>query len=112
MPSSLDRVNVARLIAYLREKLEEIGKGFLFEPNDEITRNEIKNSVEGLLNDVTTKRGIFDYLVVCDESNNTPSRIDNNELYVDIAIEPVKSVEFIFIPLRIKNTGDIEAGNL
>ena len=112
LPSSLDRVNVARLIAYLREKLEEIGKGFLFEPNDEITRNEIKNSVEGLLNDVTTKRGIFDYLVVCDETNNTPSRIDNNELYVDIAIEPVKSVEFIFIPLRIKNTGDIEAGNL
>ena len=112
LPSSLDRVNVARLIAYLRDKLEEIGKGFLFEPNDEITRNEIKNSVEGLLNDVTTKRGIFDYLVVCDETNNTPSRIDNNELYVDIAIEPVKSVEFIFIPLRIKNTGDIEAGNL
>ena len=50
--------------------------------------------------------------MVCDETNNTPSRIDNNELYVDIAIEPVKSVEFIFIPLRIKNTGDIEAGNL
>ncbi len=112
LPSSLDRINVSRLIAYLRDKLEEIGKGFLFEPNDEITRNEIKNAVEGLLNDVTTKRGIFDYLVVCDETNNTPSRIDNNELYVDIAIEPVKSVEFIFIPLRIKNTGDIDAGRL
>ena len=112
LPSSLDRINVSRLIAFLRDRLEEIGKGFLFEPNDEITRNEIKNAVEGLLNDVTTKRGIFDYLVVCDETNNTPSRIDNNELYVDIAIEPVKAVEFIFIPLRIKNTGDIDAGRL
>ena len=105
-------MNVARLVANLRERLEEIGKGFLFEPNDEITRNEVKNAVEGLLNDVTAKRGIFDYLVVCDETNNTPSRIDANELYVDIAIEPIKAVEFIFIPLRIKNTGDIDAGRL
>ena len=47
------------------------------------------------------------YLVVCDESNNTPSRIDRNELYLDIAIEPVKAVEFIYIPLRLKNTGEI-----
>ncbi len=111
-PTALDRINVARLVANLRERLEEIGKGFLFEPNDEITRNEVKNAVEGLLNDVTAKRGIFDYLVVCDETNNTPSRIDANELYVDIAIEPIKAVEFIFIPLRIKNTGDIDAGRL
>jgi phage tail sheath protein FI len=50
-------------------------------------------------------------LVVCDLSNNTPARIDRNELYVDIAIEPVKAVEFIYIPVRIKNTGEIAAGN-
>jgi hypothetical protein len=56
------------------------------------------------------KRGIYDYLIVCDLSNNTPARIDANELYVDIAIEPVKAVEFIYIPLRIKNTGEIAAG--
>jgi phage tail sheath protein FI len=65
-----------------------------------------------MLNDLVAKRGIYDYLVVCDESNNTPARIDRNELYVDIAIEPVKAVEFIYIPVRIKNTGDIAAGEV
>ena len=84
----------------------------MFEPNDTITRNEVKNAVEQLLNDITAKRGIYDYLVVCDETNNTPARIDRNELYIDIAIEPTKAVEFIYIPVRIKNTGEIEAGNL
>jgi hypothetical protein len=53
------------------------------------------------------KRGIYDFLVVCDDSNNTPARIDANELWVDIAIEPVKAVEFIYIPLRIQATGTI-----
>jgi phage tail sheath protein FI len=53
---------------------------------------------------------LYDFLVVCDESNNTPTRIDRSELWLDIAVEPVKAVEFIYIPLRIKNTGDIAAG--
>ena len=53
--------------------------------------------------ELVTNRGLFDFLVVCDESNNTPARIDRNELYVDVAIQPVKSVEFIYIPLRIRN---------
>ena len=111
-PSSLDRINVARLVAYVRDRLEVLGKSYIFEPNDTVTRNEVKNACEQLLNDITAKRGVYDYLVVCDDTNNTPERIDRNELYVDIAIEPTKSVEFIYIPLRIKNTGDIEAGNL
>jgi len=110
--SALDRINVARLVAYLRDKLEEIGKTYMFEPNDKITRDEVKGAVEQLLNDVTAKRGIYDYLVVCDETNNTSARIDRNELYIDVAIEPVKAVEFIYIPVRIKNTGDIASGNL
>jgi hypothetical protein len=105
--TALDRINVARLVAFLRGRLEEIGKLYLFEPNDEITRNEILNSCNSLMIDLIAKRAIFDYLVVCDLSNNTPARIDRNELWVDIAIEPVKAVEFIYIPLRIKNTGEI-----
>jgi hypothetical protein len=109
---ALDRINVARLIAFIRGRLEVIGKNFVFEPNDQLTRDEIKGSIQGLLNDLVAKRGIYDYLVVCDESNNTPARIDRNELYVDIAIEPVKAVEFIYIPVRIKNTGDIAAGEV
>ena len=108
--TALDRINVARLVAFLRGRLEEIGKLFLFEPNDEITRNQIRNTVESLMIDLVAKRALFDYLVVCDLSNNTPARIDRNELYVDIAIEPVKAIEFIYIPLRIKNTGEISAG--
>ena len=110
--SALDRINVARLIAFIRGRLEEIGKTFVFEPNDQITRNEITNAIDGLMIDLVAKRGIYDYLVVCDLSNNTPARIDANELWVDIAIEPVKAVEFIYIPLRIKNTGEIAAGNI
>lgn len=105
--SAMDRINVARLVAYIRGRLEVIGKQYLFEPNDQITRNEIKNAIDGLMIDLVAKRGIYDYLVVCDLSNNTPARIDRNELYVDIAIEPVKAVEFIYIPVRIKNTGEI-----
>ena len=105
--SALDRINVARLVAFLRGRLEEIGKLFLFEPNDNITRAEMTNAVNSLMIDLQSKRAIYDYLVVCDLSNNTPARIDRNEMWVDIAIEPVKSVEFIYIPLRIKNTGEI-----
>ena len=92
--------------------MEEIGSQFVFEPNDTITRNEMTNAVNSLMIDLVAKRGIYDYLVVCDESNNTPARIDRNELWVDIAIEPVKAVEFIYIPLRIKNTGEIASGQV
>ena len=108
--SAMDRINVARLVAYIRGRLETVGKQYLFEPNDQITRNQIKNSIDGLMQDLVAKRGLYDYLVVCDLTNNTPARIDRNELYVDIAIEPVKAVEFIYIPVRIKNTGAIAAG--
>jgi hypothetical protein len=111
-PSALDRINVARLVAFIRGRLEEIGNSFVFEPNDQITRNEISNTIDSLMIDLVAKRGIYDYLIVCDLSNNTPARIDRNELYVDIAIEPVKAVEFIYIPLRIKNTGEISAGQV
>jgi hypothetical protein len=105
--SALDRINVARLVAFVRGRLEVIAKQYLFEPNDQITRNEITNAITSLMIDLVAKRGIYDYLVVCDLTNNTPARIDRNELYVDIAIEPVKAVEFIYIPVRIKNTGEI-----
>jgi phage tail sheath protein FI len=72
-----------------------------------LTRNEIKQAIESFLLELTAQRALNDFAVVCDESNNTPARIDRNELYVDVAIEPVKTVEFIFIPIRLKNTGEI-----
>lgn len=108
--SSLDRINVARLVCYLRRQLDILARPFLFEPNDAQTRREIKAAAESLMLELVGQRALYDFVVVCDETNNTPSRIDRSELYMDIAIEPVKAVEFIYIPLRLKNTGDIAAG--
>jgi len=108
--SALDRINVSRLVAYLRRQMALLVKPFLFEPNDRITRNEIKQATESFLLELVGQRALYDFLVVCDESNNTPTRIDRSELWLDIAVEPVKAVEFIYIPLRLKNTGDIKAG--
>ena len=105
--SALDRVNVARLVIYMRSQLNKLAKPYIFEPNDKITRDELKQAAESLMLELVGSRALYDYIVVCDESNNTPSRIDRNELYLDIAIEPVKAVEFIYIPLRLKNTGEI-----
>lgn len=108
--SALDRINVARLVAYLRRQLDVLSRPFLFEPNDAQTRREIKAAAESLLLELVGQRALYDFIVVCDETNNTAARIDRNELYMDIAVEPVKAVEFIYIPLRIKNKGDIAAG--
>lgn len=105
--SALDRINVSRLINYVRRQLTIAARPFVFEPNDQLTRSEIAGVVQTLLVDLVAKRGIYDYLVVCDESNNTPARIDRNELWIDVAIEPVKAAEFIYIPVRVLNTGEL-----
>jgi hypothetical protein len=107
--SALDRSNVARLIAYIRRQLTLAGRPFVFEPNDQLTRQQFTGVVQSLMVDLVAKRGLYDYLVVCDDSNNTPARIDRNELWCDVAIEPVKAAEFIYIPVRILNTGELNA---
>ena len=105
--SALDRVNVARLLAYLRERFDSLARPFIFEPNDNITRANVKQVFDSFLGELLSKRAIYDFIVVCDETNNTPARIDRNELYVDVAIEPVKAAEFIYIPVRVVNTGEL-----
>lgn len=105
--SALDRVNVARLLAYLRERFDPLARPFIFEPNDAITRTNARQVFIGFLNDLMTKRAIYDFIVVCDETNNTPARIDRNELWIDVAIEPTKAAEFIYIPIRVVNTGEL-----
>ena len=102
--SALDRVNVSRLVIYIREQLDDAVKPFLFEPNDEVTRSNAKVVVDRFLGELVSQRGLFDFVTVCDTSNNTPARIDRNELHIDVAIQPVKAVEFIYIPIRIQNT--------
>ena len=109
--SALDRINVSRLVAHLRKQLAILVKPFLFEPNDAQTRHEVKAALDAFMTELVGQRALYDFLVVCDSTNNTPARIDRSELWVDIAIEPVKAVEFIYIPLRILNTGAIQALN-
>lgn len=108
--SALDRVNVARLLAYMRERFDVIARPFIFEPNDQATRLRVLSVFNGFMEDLFVKRAVYDFLVVCDSSNNTPTRIDRNELYIDVAIEPVKAAEFIYIPIRVVNTGAISGG--
>ena len=105
--SSLDRVNVARLTAYLRERFAVIGRPYLFEPNDESTRKNAAATYEGFMEGILAQRGVYDYAVQCDTTNNTTARIDANELWIDIALEPTKSAEFIYIPIRLVNTGEL-----
>ena len=81
----------------------------MFEPNDTITRTSIARQIEGALNDILAKRGVYDFLVICDTSNNTSATIANKQLYVDVAIEPMRDVEFIYIPIALYNPGDIGA---
>lgn len=107
--SAMDRVNVARLVNYLRTIFAHVGYGFLFEPNDDPTRKALASIISSSLNNLVALRGLYDYLVVCDSSNNTPDRIAQNQLYVDIAIEPMKDVEFIYIPIALYNPGGIAA---
>lgn len=104
--SALDRVNVARLIVYLRYALEQLAEEFLHTNNTQTTQNNVQDTYSRALADLMSQGALYDYLVVCDASNNTPERIDRNELWIDIAIQPVKNIEFIYIPVRIKNTGE------
>jgi phage tail sheath protein FI len=103
--SALDRVNVARLMKYIRRQLRKSTVPFLFEPNDSITRGNVKAMVDGFLHKIMVKRGLYDFATICDTSNNTPDVIDNNELYIDIAVQPEKSIEFIYIPIVIRPSG-------
>ena len=104
--TALDRINVSRLINYLKYNLDILAKPFLFEPNDQQTRTNVQTTFDSFMQTLVTLRALYDYAVICDASNNTPERIDRNELWIDIAIKPEKAIEFIYIPIRILNTGD------
>jgi hypothetical protein len=103
--SAFDRINVRRLFIYLERAIAAAAKDQLFEFNDEITRTNFVNIVEPFLRDVQSKRGIFDYVVVCDETNNTAAVIDNNEFIADIYIKPARSINFIGLTFIATRTG-------
>jgi len=103
--SALDRVNVVREVMYIKRSLRKGAFPFVFEPNDKITRDNLKAAADSFLNDVMAKRGLYDFVTLCDTSNNTPAVIDNNQLIMDVALKPVKAAEFIYIPIRVLSTG-------
>ena len=103
--SAFDRINVRRLFIYLEDAISAAAKDQLFEFNDEITRTNFVNIVEPFLRDVQSKRGIFDYVVICDETNNTAAVIDNNEFIADIFIKPARSINFIGLTFVATRTG-------
>jgi hypothetical protein len=103
--SAFNRINVRRLFMILEKALSTALKYFLFEPNDEFTRLLIVNMIEPFLRDVKARRGIYDFMIVCDERNNTPERIDRNELWVDCYIKPTRAAEFIVLNMIATKTG-------
>lgn len=103
--SAFDRINVRRLFIFLEEAISDAAKDVLFEFNDEITRTNFVNTIEPLLRDVQANRGIFDYVVVCDETNNTAAVIDRNEFIADIYIKPARSINFIGLNFIATRTG-------
>jgi hypothetical protein len=103
--SAFDRINVRRLFLTVEKALEGISNAQLFEFNDEITRSNFLNVVEPFLRDVQAKRGLFDFRVICDETNNTPNVIDNNEFRADIFLKPTKSINFVTLTFVATRTG-------
>jgi len=103
--SAFDRINVRRLFLFLEDAISSAAKDQLFEFNDEITRTNFVNIVEPFLRDVQAKRGIFDFVVICDETNNTAAIIDNNEFVADIFIKPARSINFIGLTFVATRTG-------
>ena len=104
-PSAFDRINVRRLFLTVEQALERSAQAQLFELNDQTTRSNFVNIVEPYLRDVQAKRGIYDFIVICDESNNTPDVIDNNEFRADIFLKPTKSINYITLTFVATRTG-------
>ena len=103
--SAFDRINVRRLFLTIEESIERAARAQLFEFNDLITRSNFINIVEPYLRDVKSKRGITDFLVICDESNNTPAIIDSNQFKADIFVKPTRSINFIGLTFVATRTG-------
>jgi len=104
-PSAFDRINVRRLFIVLEKAIATAAKASLFEFNDEFTRAQFRNLVEPFLRDVQGRRGIYDFQVVADETNNTGEVIDRNEFVADIYIKPAKSINFIQLNFVAVRTG-------
>ena len=104
-PSAFDRINVRRLFLTLEKSVQRSLRYFVFEPNTEFTRTRLRNTITPVFELAKNTEGVYDYLIVCDERNNTPDTIDRNELNVDIYIKPVRAAEFILVNFIATRTG-------
>ena len=104
-PSAFDRINVRRLFLYLQKAVMNTIKYFVFEPNTLFTRTQVLNVLRPIFEEVKNTQGMYDYLLVCDERNNSPDVIDRNELVVDIYIKPTRAAEFILVNFYATRTG-------
>ena len=104
--STLSRINVSRLFIYLKKTIGAAARNYLFEINNADARTSFVNAVEPFLSTIKSRRGIIDYRVVCDETNNTGAVIDSNQFVADIFIKPAKSINFIKLTFTNKNTAD------
>lgn len=102
--SARESINVERLLRFIKRELRRGVFPFLFEPNDQITRDQVKSTVDNFLAGLLNDRALFDFATLCDETNNTPDRIDRKELWIDVALKPVRAIEFIYIPIRVVTT--------
>lgn len=105
MPSAFDRINVRRLFLYLEKVTKATARYYVFEPNTIFTRTRVKDDLRPLFERAKNNEGVYDYIIVCDERNNTPDVIDQNELIVDIYIKPVRAAEFILVNFYATRTG-------
>jgi hypothetical protein len=103
--TAFDRINVRRLFIVVEKALERAAQSQLFELNDEITRSNFVNTVEPYLRDIQAKRGLYDFRVICDQTNNTPDVIDNNEFRADIFLKPTKSINYVTLTFVATRTG-------
>ena len=104
-PSAFDRINVRRLFLNVQKRAETLAKGVLFEQNDATTRVGFASALNSYLSEIQARRGVTDFLVVCDESNNTPSVIDRNEFVAEIYMKPTRSINYITVTLTATKTG-------
>ena len=104
-PSAFDRINVRRLFLAIQRQAETLAKGVLFEQNDSTTRVAFASALNSFMAEIQAGRGVTDFLVVCDESNNTPSVIDRNEFVAEIYVKPTRSINFVSITLTATKTG-------
>jgi phage tail sheath protein FI len=104
-PSAFDRINVRRLFLWCEKAVLQVSRYFVFEQNTAFTRNRLKAAIEPILGFAKSNEGIYDYMIVCDDRNNTPDVIDRNEMVVDIYIKPVRVAEFILINFIATRTG-------